>query len=254
MPDAIADGGAHEFAWGEPGDVHALLTLLSALQNGVSGDLDVLEAVSLAVYEDLGEQRAHVDEPAHGVVLDFVQFWLAVSPLMSSARRRRFSMARDWALRALVDDYAPDRLGEAIHVERLPRFTEIDDRPQADQVLPTVLEYADSLFYVARVTDDLFDLTRTLAPYFSDLVTRLFTVGVGQHVVPDWLLDAAMSLLVWLDLHNEERAGGLAQILADFEDDESYPDDQRVCVGLVLSGPPRAAHPARARGPGAAVA
>ena len=233
-------GGEKEpdFAWSEPENIASLLALVTAVQNACARDLDALDELSLALYDDLGEQRGVVTEPPHVALLDFVQFWLAISPLANAAGRRRTSMGRDWAYRALVDGYQENQLDQTIHIERLVHFTDLPGGILVYEAIVAVLEYAQFLFYLGAVTGDLFDLTRALAPYLSDLVGRLLQTGLDQGHVFDPVLDAALRMLYWFDLYDEPRAEAFAPMLGRFEDDESNPESQRLRVALVLSGPP----------------
>ena len=171
-------------------------------------------------------------------VVDFVQFWLAVGPLASAARRRQFPMTRDWAYRALMHNYHPDHLGDAIHVERLPAFVRVPQGAIANQVELTVLEYAEHLFYVARVTGNLFELTDALLLGMAELIGRRVADCISGWSFVDWILDAALSLLAWLDRFDESMASVLAPVLASVEDDDRYAEDQRFRTAPTLSGNP----------------
>ena len=230
--------GERDFSWAAPESVWALMTLVTTLQNGASGDLAAVDQISLAVYDDLCEQRGSVEGAAQRLLVDFVQFWLAVGPLATAARRRQFPMARDWAYRALTDNYQRDHLGDTIHIERLPAFMGVPEGSIANQVELTVLEYADSLFYVARVTADLLDLTGALLPGMAELIGRRVADSITSGSFEDWTLDAALSLLAWLDRFDDPMASPLARVLSPVEDDDRYPEEQRLRIALRLSDNP----------------
>ena len=55
--------GHDDFSWDAPESVWALMTLVTARQNGAGGDLAELDRFSLAVYDDCCEQRDSVEGP-----------------------------------------------------------------------------------------------------------------------------------------------------------------------------------------------
>jgi hypothetical protein len=177
-----------------------------------------------------------VADAIHAV--DFVQFWIAISPLGSATGRRRFSMARDWAARALVDDYDAMAVGQPIHVERLMRFAFVTDPTLRAQVDLSVLEWATHLFYVSWATGDHLPMARATAPYMLTLAFEVLQGDQDVRDLADDALGAALSITRWLDRYDGERAEQPARALSEFEDHEGYPEAPRLRAALLLSGPP----------------
>jgi hypothetical protein len=95
-------------------------------------------------------------------------------------------MARDWACRALVDDYRDDDPGQTVRIARIQRFDGIPASPLIGEIGPAVLEYLGEVFYIARVTNDLYDVARKLASRHAAQVTRALAASIQAGEVPDW--------------------------------------------------------------------
>ena len=207
------------------------------VQDNVATDLERLEQVSLSIHQDLGEQRKSADSQAIEFI-DFFQFWTAIPPLMNAVRRYRFAIARDWAYRGLVDDYEANRLGDDVHIERLPRFfTSRDLVPEWEAVL-ACLDYASAVFFVASETGDLFDFVPTLAPFLAGLAQRALSAAgsIGSDLLAETALDAVTGILNWSDQRDAGLAVELAAALDRYESDDANPDRHRQRAAVVLCG------------------
>jgi len=237
-PSVPDDDETPPFDWSNPPSVAGLIALVTADQNAAAADLDALNVLSLALYDDLLDQRRGLRNCPSVEAVDFVQFWAAVFPLANATGRRRFSMARDWAARALVDDYGASEVGQEVHIERIMRFGALADETLRAQVDHTLLEWTRHFFYLSSATGDLIEVARAAAPPLLRLAFAVLGGNEGARPLADDALGAAIALTQWLDRHEPGNADRPARLLGEFEDHEGFPEGPRKRVALLLSGPP----------------
>lgn len=219
-------------------DGAALIQVTAAAQNEAAQQgFDELLELSLAFYDDLQDLRRAVSAPHDHHAIDFLQFWLSLSPLATGVGRREFSPARDWAIRALVDDAQPEQAGETIHLWRLPELSSVANPAFRAQVPDTILEWAANVCYLARATGDLPELAGAAVGTALPLAVRVLAAPEADGALRGSALDAALHIAEWLNPRNRDAAGPLVDALDRFEDDDRNLPEARKRVAIALVGP-----------------